>query len=825
MIDELDVGGTEQQLLELVTRLDRRRYAPVVCCFRPGRVAREMEAAGVPLVTLRKRAKVDPALILALTRLMRRERVDLVQTYLFTANTWGRIAARLARVPVIVSSERNVDIWEARYKRLIGRWLDRWTHRTIANSDAVKEYLVARGLAAGKLAVIPNGVDLARFEALPSVEATRAELGVPQPCPLVAFLARLEPQKDPATFLQAAARVAERAPSARFLVIGGGTLEGVLRREARALGLGSRVVFTGPRDDAPRLLAASDVLVLTSLKEGMSNAIMEAMAAGRPVVATQVGGNAQLVEDGRTGFLVPPRDPEATARAICRVLEAPDLARSLGERARRRVAERFSVEAMVQATDRLYGELLASAGRAARPRRAGADAREASGLAFWRPWLPTAPVVTGTRGASGEAGERPARVALVVSEFPRYVDAYLLREIRGLAARGIRFRILALRRFQGRTIHAEARPFLADTVEVPFLLSRRVLATQAAALVRAPGPYLRSLGALLAGGWRRPHALLKALAVFPKSVYFARLVVAEGIRHVHANWATYPATSAWVISRLAGVPWSFAGHASDIYLDTTLLADKIRSARFVVTCTRHNRDHLVRLAGPWAAEKVVVSYHGVDLARFRPVRRATTEEFRILAVGSLVACKGFPDLVEACRLLGSRGLAYCCTVVGDGPERGRLERQIREADLGDRVRLTGYLTQEELLPLYQGADVVVLPALSAAHFGIPNVLLEALAVETPVICTPLPSLGEVMEHGREGLFVPEGAPDALADALEALARDPDRRRTMGRAGRRMIEARFDAARNVSVLASLLEAACGGPGPTLAPAGETVPAGV
>jgi len=134
VIDELDVGGTEQQLLELVTRLDRQRYAPMVCCFRPGRVAREIETRGVPLVTLRKRAKVDPVLVLALARLMRRERVDLVQTYLFTANTWGRISARLAGVPVIVSSERNVDIWETPYKRLIGRWLDRWTQRTIANS-------------------------------------------------------------------------------------------------------------------------------------------------------------------------------------------------------------------------------------------------------------------------------------------------------------------------------------------------------------------------------------------------------------------------------------------------------------------------------------------------------------------------------------------------------------------------------------------------------------------------------------------------------------------------------------------------------------------
>ena len=126
IIDELDIGGTEQQILELVKRLDRDTYAPMVCCFRPGRVSQEIEAAGVPVFTLRKRAKLDVRLIAGLVRLMRRERIDLVQTYLFTANTWGRLAAILAGVPIIVSSERNVDMWEDRFKPVIGRWLDRW---------------------------------------------------------------------------------------------------------------------------------------------------------------------------------------------------------------------------------------------------------------------------------------------------------------------------------------------------------------------------------------------------------------------------------------------------------------------------------------------------------------------------------------------------------------------------------------------------------------------------------------------------------------------------------------------------------------------------
>ena len=173
LIDELDVGGTEQQILELVKRLDRAKYLPMVACFRPGRVSQEIEAAGVRVVVLPKHGKVDPRLVIALVRLMRRERIDLLQTYLFTANTWGRLAGILAGVPLIVSSERNVDMWEQRFKRVIGRLLDQWTARTIGNSQAVKEYLARRGLPRDKIAVIYNGVDHGRFERPVSPDATR----------------------------------------------------------------------------------------------------------------------------------------------------------------------------------------------------------------------------------------------------------------------------------------------------------------------------------------------------------------------------------------------------------------------------------------------------------------------------------------------------------------------------------------------------------------------------------------------------------------------------------------------------------------------------
>jgi glycosyltransferase involved in cell wall biosynthesis len=263
---------------------------------------------------------------------------------------------------------------------------------------------------------------------------------------------------------------------------------------------------------------------------------------------------------------------------------------------------------------------------------------------------------------------------------------------------------------------------------------------------------------------------------------------------------------------LADVPWSFAGHATDIFVERAMLPEKLRAARFAVTCTRYNREYLAGLAGPGAAERVFVGYHGVDLERFRPAPRDAGGPLRILAVGTLNECKGFDDLVAACGILAQRGVALDCRIVGDGPERRRLERDIERLGLGAAVRITGYVSQEDIVPLYQQADVVALPARSDSHFGIPNVLLEALAAGTPVVCTRLPSLDEALVDGEHGLYVPERSPEAVADALAALARDPERRRAMGAAGRRRMEALFDADRNVEALDRLLRAAAAAPAP-------------
>jgi colanic acid/amylovoran biosynthesis glycosyltransferase len=770
VIDELDVGGTEQQIFELVKRIDRRKYLPMVCCFRPGRIAKEIEALGVHVFRLRKKGKLDLSLIFALVSLMRRERIDLVQTYLFTANTWARLAAILARVPLIVTSERNVNMWEERYKQLLGRGLDRWTQRTIANSHAVQEYLVGKGIAPQKIAVICNGVDSNRFAHTDTPAAIKTELTIPVHHQVVGLIARLEPAKDVTTFLRAAALVAQQRQDVSFLIVGGGSLQGNLEREARQLQLNGRVVFTGPRRDVPQLLSMCDISVLSSLKEGMSNTIMESMAAGKPMVATNVGGNAELIADGETGFLTPTRDPSVLAAAMQKILDDPALAQRMGQQAKVRIAQLFSAESLVARTEQLYDELTCSAPSELQP-------------------IP-----------SHHSEHRT--IAFVVSQFPRYVDAYFLREVAALAERGLHFQIFSLLNFDGKVIHKDAQALLPRTVYIPFFFSRPLWKAHAHFLTHAPGRYFGALWTLVRGCGRSPKTFTKALAVFPKSVYFAKLVKDQHIAHVHANWASHPAVSAMVIAQLTGAPWSFAGHASDIFLDTTMLAEKIRAAQFIVTCTRYNKGYLTSVGGTETGNKIIANYHGVDLKKFIPVPKDIHSRFQILAVGTLLPCKGLPDLIAACRLLAARNVDFDCTIAGDGPERRKLEGLIQSNGLIDRIKILGYVSQEALIPLYQQADVVALPALSESHFGIPNVLLEAMAVQTPVVCTPLPSLVEVLEDGKNGIYVPEQSPEALANALVMLAQDPDRRRTMGALGREKIEALFDTEKNVDTLAAL-----------------------
>ena len=374
-ITALGMAGTEKQFMNLGRALDGSRFElHLACLHRWGHFLEEVEALGIPLVEYRITSLCRPDVLkeqLRFAAYIKRNGIQIVHTYGFYPNVFAIPAAWLAGVPAIVASIRDTGGYQTSIQRRVEKFVCWQADRIAVNAEAVRQWLIAQRYNPEKITVIPNGIDLSRFPLQRGVSKLREELGLPQGTPLIAVLSRLHPFKGIEYFLEAAAIVATRFPEARFLIVGAGVIvkDGAVEWDARygeglesyamRLGLGGRVIFTGFRLDVPEWLSEITVSVLPSVSsEGLSNTVLESMAAGVPVVATTVGGNPELVQDGVTGLVVPPQDSGALARAVCRLLENKELALKFGQAARQRAAERFSVETMVRETEHLYLSLL-----------------------------------------------------------------------------------------------------------------------------------------------------------------------------------------------------------------------------------------------------------------------------------------------------------------------------------------------------------------------------------------------------------------------------------------------------------------------------------
>ena len=360
IIDHLDVGGAQRQLLELVRRIPRGRFAPSVVSLSSRRLALagQFREAGIPVEMIDQAGTWSWHGLWALLRHLRAQRPAIVHTWLFTADLYGRLAAWLSGVPVIVSAVRSIDAWKPSHYVAADRLLRYVTDAFTVNADAIGATLIVRErVARERIHTIYNGVDLEAFDPLRTNGALRRRLALGEAAPLIGIVGRLAPEKDHATFLRAAAIVAREWPAAMFLVVGGGPLRQELGTLARALGLEGRLQFLDPPSDLAEVFAALDLVAVTSHYEGCCNVILEGMAMRKPVIATEVGGNPELVAPGTTGLLVPVGDPDRLAQAIVELLRRPDR-RAMGEAARRRIEERFSMPRMVEQTAALYTRLL-----------------------------------------------------------------------------------------------------------------------------------------------------------------------------------------------------------------------------------------------------------------------------------------------------------------------------------------------------------------------------------------------------------------------------------------------------------------------------------
>jgi len=356
-----DVAGGQAIALQLARAARDRGDDVAFVAPEPGPFIDLVRAEGIPVHVLPLRRTYQLGKALRLARLLRREGADVVHTHtLAAANVLGRVSARLAAVPVI--SHLHIENNFRPATRLLIRSFDNATARLCARLVAVSEdtrrsYERQGYPGGGRIEVVYNGVELDGGKPAADV---RSELGIPPGVPLVGEVARLCDVKGQRELIEAIASV----PEARLVLVGvdlerGGAFQAELEREAERLGVRDRVAFAGRRDDAAELLGQLDVVALPSSTEGLPVVLLEAMARRRAVVATPVGGTPELVADGETGLLVPPRDPRALAEAIRRLLADPELRGRMGEAGHRRVAERFSAEEMCRRVLELYDEVVA----------------------------------------------------------------------------------------------------------------------------------------------------------------------------------------------------------------------------------------------------------------------------------------------------------------------------------------------------------------------------------------------------------------------------------------------------------------------------------
>ena len=369
VIGSLEIGGTEKQMFILTSRLRRIGFSCSVFALKADGPLRQIfEEIDVPVycgdLTKRDLRKAPWKLVLSLYRLLlviKRERPTIIHAFLPLVVFIGALAGRIVRVPMVITSRRGFGTHQDRYfvLKALDHFANILSHRVIVNSRAVWKDMIERDhIDESKLYLIYNGIDSTPFEdALQDREEGRKELGVEIDERVVIVVANLIKYKGHLDFLKAAKKVMDKIPKTRFLLVGEDRgIQKHLEWKCHELGISSQVKFMGQRNDIPQLLALSELSVLPSHEEGFSNTILESMAAGLPVVATNVGGNPEAVLDGKTGWLVPPENPTVMAEKIIDLLSNPERAKSWGEQGRKKVKKLFTVEKMVKNHLELYGK-------------------------------------------------------------------------------------------------------------------------------------------------------------------------------------------------------------------------------------------------------------------------------------------------------------------------------------------------------------------------------------------------------------------------------------------------------------------------------------
>ena len=663
-----------------------------------------------------------------------------------------------------------------------------------------------------------HGLNLTRFD-----QIQYKHQGVPSTIPTIVSVARFREKKGLLTLIRACHLLNVRGYQFRCCIVGFGPLQSDMEALIQELRLNHLVLLLGqqPLEKVVGLYQRAAIFALPSQvaqdgdRDGIPNVLMEAMACRLPVVTTAVSGIPELVQHDHNGLLVPQRDPEALALALAHLLDNPAVRQRLGEAGRHTIEERFSSS---HASHRLKALFLKKP------------------LAIEPEFLPdvmescSCPSQHGVFGHS--AGHRvERRIGYILKGFPRRSEAFITNEVMLLEQMGLRLHLFSAFQGEAHCTGPHGHPIRSPLTYLPEdnkKTSSGFLAWLIANLPRYGSSHLQLIRTvprryLLTAweAWRLSVQCRNRFFAWPKKVFYkdflragaiASAVLESGdIHHLHAHFCHGATTMAMFASQLTGCSFSFTAHAKDIYLPKLnpgdLLSIKLRRAKFVVTCTGANHKHLQAVSTQSAPIHTI--YHGVDVARFTPSRVHEASSIpTILSVGRFVEKKGFPFLIEACRIIREHGIPFHCRIVGEPDEQSQLVQDlIRRYELDQQVSISPGVSQAALRAIYQEATVFVLPCHvvdNGDRDGIPNVLAEAMASGIPVISTSVSGIPEIIEDRRNGLLVAPRDPVALARAMEELLVDIGLRNNLGRAGRETMCHIFDSSQTTKQLFRLFQ---------------------
>jgi len=404
--------------------------------------------------------------------------------------------------------------------------------------------------------------------------------------------------------------------------------------------------------------------------------------------------------------------------------------------------------------------------------------------------------------------EVPMKIAIIVTEFPSTTETFIMRDVVKFLDWGHDVRLYHLLPYNRRaTLHDFAKQVVPRARGIRFFDGRVLRETLSVAVRRAP-TLLRILGDLLRHGWKDPEIIVKSFGIVPKSLVIARELQAWDAEHVHGEFAGHPTTCAWIVHRMTAIPYSASCRAHDIFIRQTLLGLTLWEAAAVRCISRYNIDFLRRHVPKLRTKPMQVIHSSIDLSTIQVSDREPKAVFSILYVGSLTPRKGVDDLLNALAQL-PQGLTWTLTLIGDGQERQALEHLTAVLRISDSIRFAGPQRFEQVALAYRDCDVLVAPSRfgrAGRTEGIPNVVIEALGHQRPVITTRISGIPELVEDGVTGLLVEPNDPQSLCRALQRVYNDPAAADAMAKRGRARVESEFDLDKNARAQVAMFEAA-------------------